>query len=324
MKEKIKLSTEIEKEKLFIQTFKNIIEGSRSINGVTWNRIKNLKRKDQILCLKQLSQQKQLYGFFLMLLIKNCKICNTKFKDITSNHNKVYCSKKCARKNQTIRVSKLKEVNIKRVCKGCNKKFIQKFTRTKLYCNQNCYEKTYTEWKKEFYKNKYHTDKEFRKKTLKRSNQYHKKNPHIVKKIWLNRKKRMESDPKYLKKRRDWEKKYVLLNKEKIAERVKQWRLRTLQIRKQKAKEYALKNRDKILKYLKEWHKRPEVRTKRIERFKERRKTDPFFRMKLSLKGRLNSFVYRGRAKKIVSNNELIGCDWSYFKKYIQKQFRPG
>lgn len=259
-----------------------------------------------------------------MLLIKNCKICNTKFKDITSNHNKVYCSKKCARKNQTIRVSKLKEVNIKRVCKGCNKKFIQKFTRTKLYCNQNCYEKTYTEWKKEFYKNKYHTDKEFRKKTLKRSNQYHKKNPHIVKKIWLNRKKRMESDPKYLKKRRDWEKKYVLLNKEKIAERVKQWRLRTLQIRKQKAKEYALKNRDKILKYLKEWHKRPEVRTKRIERFKERRKTDPFFRMKLSLKGRLNSFVYRGRAKKIVSNNELIGCDWSYFKKYIQKQFRPG
>ena len=55
MKEKIKLSTEIEKEKLFIQTFKNIIEGSRSINGVTWNRIKNLKRKEQIECLKSLS-----------------------------------------------------------------------------------------------------------------------------------------------------------------------------------------------------------------------------------------------------------------------------
>jgi len=56
MKEKIKLSTEIEKEKLYIQTFKNIIEGSRSINGVTWNKIKNLKPKDQIQCLKQLSQ----------------------------------------------------------------------------------------------------------------------------------------------------------------------------------------------------------------------------------------------------------------------------
>ena len=56
MKEKEKPLTNIDKEKLAIETFKNIIEGSRSINGVTWNRIKNLKRKDQILCLKQLSQ----------------------------------------------------------------------------------------------------------------------------------------------------------------------------------------------------------------------------------------------------------------------------
>jgi hypothetical protein len=54
MKEKIKLSTKIDKEKLAIQTFKNIIEGSRSINGVTWNKIKNLKRKDQIECLRTL------------------------------------------------------------------------------------------------------------------------------------------------------------------------------------------------------------------------------------------------------------------------------
>jgi len=54
MKEKIKLSTDIDKEKLAIQTFKNIIEGSRSINGVTWNKIKNLKRKEQIQCLRTL------------------------------------------------------------------------------------------------------------------------------------------------------------------------------------------------------------------------------------------------------------------------------
>jgi len=56
MKDKEKLLTDIELEKLKIATFKNIIEGSRSINGVTWNRIKNHKRKDKIQCLKQLSQ----------------------------------------------------------------------------------------------------------------------------------------------------------------------------------------------------------------------------------------------------------------------------
>ena len=40
-------------EKLAIETFKNIIEGSRSINGVTWNRIKNYKGKDKIQCLER-------------------------------------------------------------------------------------------------------------------------------------------------------------------------------------------------------------------------------------------------------------------------------
>jgi len=255
------------------------------------------------------------------LIMKNCKICNKKFVDTTSNKNKVYCSKKCARKNQTIRVSKLKEVNIKRICKGCNKKFIQKFTRKKLYCNQNCYEKTYTEWKKEFYKNKYHTDKEFRERMLKRRRLYNKNNPEKVKKIWINRKKRMQTDPKFRKKRKEYEKKYILLNKKRIAERVKNWRLRTIEKRRIQAREYQLKNKERIKKYLKEWVNRPEVRLKRNQRFKERRKTDPYFRMKLSLRGRLMSFVYRGRAKKMVSTNKLIGCDWNFFKTYIEKQF---
>ena len=56
MKEQDKHLTKINIERLAIQTFKNIIEGSRSVNGVTWNRIKNLKRKEQLQCLKQLSQ----------------------------------------------------------------------------------------------------------------------------------------------------------------------------------------------------------------------------------------------------------------------------
>ena len=56
MTEKEKLLTDIELEKLKIATFKNIIEGSKSINGVTWNKIKNYKGKDKIQCLKQLSQ----------------------------------------------------------------------------------------------------------------------------------------------------------------------------------------------------------------------------------------------------------------------------
>jgi len=52
------LMKEIKKEKYSIEklkliTFKNIVEGSRLINGVTWNKIKRLKGKDKSKCLKQ-------------------------------------------------------------------------------------------------------------------------------------------------------------------------------------------------------------------------------------------------------------------------------
>ena len=53
MKEIEKPSISIDQLKLI--TFKNIIEGSRSINGVTWNRIKQLKGRNKKSCLKQLS-----------------------------------------------------------------------------------------------------------------------------------------------------------------------------------------------------------------------------------------------------------------------------
>ena len=42
-------------EELKLITFKNIVEGSMSINGVTWNKIKRLKGKEKSKCLKQLS-----------------------------------------------------------------------------------------------------------------------------------------------------------------------------------------------------------------------------------------------------------------------------
>jgi hypothetical protein len=54
MKEIEKPSIDIEL-KIKLITFKNIIEGSMSINGVTWNKIKRLKGKEKSKCLKQLS-----------------------------------------------------------------------------------------------------------------------------------------------------------------------------------------------------------------------------------------------------------------------------
>ena len=50
MKEIEKPSISIDQLKLI--TFKNIIEGSRSINGVTWNKIKRLKGRNKKSCLE--------------------------------------------------------------------------------------------------------------------------------------------------------------------------------------------------------------------------------------------------------------------------------
>lgn len=259
-----------------------------------------------------------------MITKKNCVICTKEFIDPTISHNKKYCSKLCKdtasnfqRKNKLI-------LNIKKICKGCKKEFIQKHSRNKNYCNLDCYNKYYTEWKNDFYKRKYHTDQEFKNKILERCRLYHKKNPHIMKRSSLKKKKRMMEDGEYRKKRSDYVKRYVLLNKEKIRKRIKNWRLKTINIRKEKAKEYQIKNREKIKEYLVEWFNRPEVKLRRNMRQKERRKEEPFFRMKLSLRGRLNSFIRRGRAKKMVSHNKLIGCDWKFFKIYLEKKFKAG
>jgi hypothetical protein len=53
--EKPSIKKVIDIEKLKLITFKNIVEGSMSINGVTWNKIKRLKGKEKSRCLKQLS-----------------------------------------------------------------------------------------------------------------------------------------------------------------------------------------------------------------------------------------------------------------------------
>jgi len=48
--------TKEQMEQLKIKTFSNCVYGSIAIKGWKYHKIKNLKRKDQIICLKQLSQ----------------------------------------------------------------------------------------------------------------------------------------------------------------------------------------------------------------------------------------------------------------------------
>ena len=55
MKETGKPLTKLELEQLEIKTFSNCVIGSYYKNGVTWNKIKQLKGRNKKSCLKQLS-----------------------------------------------------------------------------------------------------------------------------------------------------------------------------------------------------------------------------------------------------------------------------
>ena len=255
---------------------------------------------------------------------KKCSICNNYFTDPTTNLNKLYCSNKCRRRVQTIRTSKLRQVNIERKCKGCGVVFVQRFTRKRYYCTYNCYCVHYLSIRKVLMKNKYHNDPKFRAKMLKKRNEYNHKNPDKVKKAYLKRLEKIKTDEEYRQKRKEWEKQYAVKNKDKIKLRVKEWRLKNIENVRKVAKAYQEKNKNKIKVYVKEWHSRPKVRERRLKRRKERLKTDPFFRLKLNLRQRLNSFVKKGRAKKHGKSNELIGCDWSFFKSYLENKFKKG
>ena len=72
------------------------------------------------------------------LIMKNCKICNKKFKDNTNNHIKIYCSKNC-KKIRNLKAKRLLPDEIKKNCKICNQFFIDKsYAKHKKYCSPKC------------------------------------------------------------------------------------------------------------------------------------------------------------------------------------------
>lgn len=96
--------------------------------------------------------------------------------------------------------------------------------------------------------------------------------------------------------------------------------------------EFRAKNRDRILKQSREYHARPEIKQKmheyrtseryrkmKREREKERRETDPLYKLTHYLRTSFNRYV-----KKENSTFEYIGIDKYEFFKYIESRFTEG
>ena len=91
-------------------------------------------------------------------------------------------------------------------------------------------------------------------------------------------------------------------------------------------KKYYKKNTDKMLaqhkKYYQKYSKRPEVKDRRNKRQKQRLKTDVNFRLKVTLRSRLQQALKRNT--KSASTLALLGCSVDHLKKHLEKQFQPG
>jgi hypothetical protein len=135
----------------------------------------------------------------------------------------------------------------------------------------------------------------------------------------------------------------------------KKYRLKNIEKLKIQKKQYSEKNKEKLNAYKKKWaknneqkvisarqkwsennpnYKHPPVKSWSKERkekllkkmalyCKERRKTDPIFKLKSCLRVRIRKFII-SKNKKSLSTINIIGIDYNGVKKHIERQFKKG
>jgi len=124
--------------------------------------------------------------------------------------------------------------------------------------------------------------------------------------------------------------KYVDNNKEKVKQSKKEWFDKNTEYKKEhyikntnhileKSKKYYNDNREKIIEYNKKYVKT----NKEIINKKNKIKydTDVLYKLKLSMRARLNSFLKTRQIKKQNKTFDIIGCIPEYLKEHIENQF---
>jgi hypothetical protein len=131
---------------------------------------------------------------------------------------------------------------------------------------------------------------------------------------------------------------YNVLNKKSISEKKrKYYELNKTKINKSH-KEYQRKNPESIKAYKKKWEQSDYAKQKKKEywnknkhilkpqiykRRKERMKSDTLFKLKENIKSAIYNSFYRNGFSKNSKTAKILGCTFSEFKSYIEKQFKP-
>ena len=122
---------------------------------------------------------------------------------------------------------------------------------------------------------------------------------------------------------KDVRKKYYINNIEKIKEKNKEYVKKNEEHLKKYRREYYEKNKEKISEQKKKYAKQhqKEITLKR----KEKRHNDEKYYYEIYLRNKINNYLYRyGKIKKKNNVQEILGCSYEYFKKYIESKFVDG
>ena len=131
----------------------------------------------------------------------------------------------------------------------------------------------------------------------------------------IDAEKRKEYDKKYREnnkeKRKVSQKKYYDNNKEKISIKYKEWNFENKEIKNQKNKEYNNNNKEKI-------------NIKRREREILKRKTNPLFKLKNTLRRRIFGSLKAKSWNKRNTTKDFLGCEFETVKIHLENQFVYG
>ena len=117
-------------------------------------------------------------------------------------------------------------------------------------------------------------------------------------------------------------KKWQQNNREKRNASAKKWQQNNREKHNASARKYYQNNREKHNALVRKSSKCPEAKKRINARLRERRKTDPQFRLAHNLRSRLRKAL-KGKNKS-ASTMTLLGCSIPHLKDHLEKQFIPG
>jgi hypothetical protein len=95
--------------------------------------------------------------------------------------------------------------------------------------------------------------------------------------------------------------------------------------RKEYEKEYYLKNKEKILEQSKLYFKnnKKTKQEKNNKRYKERRDTDPVFKLSTNIKRNIRAVMKKNGFSKKSKTSEILGCSYDEFKQHMESLWEP-